>query len=157
MRILAVALGATIATHRHLRWPSTWLSRTTFVQRIWRPDLRRATRPTILPGLRFHDLRHTHRIWLDEHNLPEALKSQRLGHQIPASAASTPTSPNACTYHYSPPCNSAGCHWQWPNLPIPALPVGANCSHKQKSADEEDPQIGTLNCGNSCAILGSNQ
>jgi integrase len=63
----------------------TWLWRTTFVQRIWRPacDGHPGRVPAILAGLRFHDLRHTHRTWLDEHNLPEALKSQRLGHQIP--------------------------------------------------------------------------
>jgi integrase len=64
----------------------TWLCRTAFVQRIWRPacDGRpdRRTR-AILPGLRFHDLRHTHRTWLDEDTLSESFKSQRLGHQIP--------------------------------------------------------------------------
>lgn len=41
-----------------------WLWRTTFVERIWRPacdgDIA-AGRATVISGLRFHDLRHTHR------------------------------------------------------------------------------------------------
>ena len=44
------------------------------------PD--RAWEP-IIAGLRFHDLRHTHRTWMDEDAIPEALKSQHLGHQPP--------------------------------------------------------------------------
>jgi integrase len=89
----------------------TCLWRTTFVQRIWRPG--RDGHPNgrihaILPGLRFHNLRHTDRTWLDEDNLPEALKANASATRSPASGASTPTSPNPCTHHYSPLCNNAG-------------------------------------------------
>jgi integrase len=63
-----------------------WLWRTTFVERIWRPACDgcpdRGWEP-IIEGFRFHDLRHTHRTWMDEDGIAEALKSQRLGHQLP--------------------------------------------------------------------------
>ncbi|MEJ3750089.1 tyrosine-type recombinase/integrase [Actinomycetes bacterium KLBMP 9797] len=63
-----------------------WLWRTTFIERIWRPAcdgrLHRDWEP-ILHGLRFHDLRHAHRTWMDEDGIPEVLKAQRLGHQLP--------------------------------------------------------------------------
>lgn len=63
-----------------------WMWRTTFTRRHWRPACDghpdRAWQP-IITGLRFHDLRHTHRTWMDEDGIPEALKSQRLGHQLP--------------------------------------------------------------------------
>ncbi|MFF5079242.1 hypothetical protein ACFY36_19470 [Actinoplanes sp. NPDC000266] len=32
--------------------------------------------------MHFHDLRHTHRTWLDEDNTPEVGQVQRLGHAI---------------------------------------------------------------------------
>lgn len=63
-----------------------WLWRTTFGTRSWRPacDGRTDNKwEPILIGLRFHDLRHTHRTWMDEDGVAEALKSQRLGHQLP--------------------------------------------------------------------------
>ena len=46
-----------------------------------------ATAPDALPplcaGLRFHDLRHTHRTILAELGVPEALRDERLGHRPP--------------------------------------------------------------------------
>ncbi len=63
-----------------------WMWRTTFIERIWRPacdgNMDRSWEP-ILTGFRFHDLRHTHRTWMDEDGIAEPLKSQRLGHQLP--------------------------------------------------------------------------
>jgi integrase len=63
-----------------------WMWRATFTGRTWRPacdgDTGRGWDP-VITGFRFHDMRHTHRTWLDEDSLPESLKSQRLGHQIP--------------------------------------------------------------------------
>jgi integrase len=63
-----------------------WLWRTTFIERTWRPACdghpARGWEP-LLPGFRFHDLRHTHRTWMDEDGIAEPLKSQRLGHQLP--------------------------------------------------------------------------
>lgn len=37
----------------------------------------------IIAGFPFHDLRHTHRTWMDEDGIAEALKRQRPGHQLP--------------------------------------------------------------------------
>lgn len=63
-----------------------WLWRTTFIERTWRPacdgDAAHGWAP-LLTGFRFHDLRHTHRTWMDEDGIAEPLKSQRLGHQLP--------------------------------------------------------------------------
>jgi integrase len=63
--------------------------RTTYIQRHWRPasDGRpdRDWAP-VLPGLRFHDLRHAHRTWMDEAGSAEVLKNQRLGHAMPGIA-----------------------------------------------------------------------
>ncbi|MFI6073231.1 hypothetical protein ACIA5C_16775 [Actinoplanes sp. NPDC051343] len=83
--------------------------------------------PTILPGLRFDDLRHTHRTWLDEHNLPEALKASVSAPRSPDTAGSTPAATgNGRT-----------------------TDTGVTVrAHKQKSTDEEDPRIGALNCEN---------
>jgi integrase len=63
-----------------------WMWRTTFIERIWRPAC--DGHPAycwepLLAGFRFHDLRHTHRAWMDEDGIAEPLKSRRLGHQLP--------------------------------------------------------------------------
>jgi len=47
-----------------------------FWRRIWRPSLQRAG----LPGLRLHDLRHTHAAWLISAGVPMLAVSRRLGH-----------------------------------------------------------------------------
>ena len=63
-----------------------WLWRTTFIERVWRPACDGYPAygwEPIITGFRFHDLRHTHRTWMDEAGIAEALKSQRLGHQLP--------------------------------------------------------------------------
>jgi integrase len=38
-----------------------------------------------MTGFRFHDLRHTHRTWMDgfEDEVPEAAQAKRLGHRLP--------------------------------------------------------------------------
>jgi integrase len=63
-----------------------WMWRTTFIERVWRPACdghpAYGWKP-IIAGFRFHDLRHTHRTWMDEDGIAEPLKSQRLGHQLP--------------------------------------------------------------------------
>lgn len=63
-----------------------WLWRTTFVQRHWRPACDgcppRGWEP-ILPGLRFHDQRHTHRTWMTEDGIAAPLAYARLGHKMP--------------------------------------------------------------------------
>lgn len=63
-----------------------WLWRTNFANRIWRPacdgDPRQGWDP-IVPELRFQDLRHTHRTWMDEDGICEIVKSHRMGHELP--------------------------------------------------------------------------
>ncbi len=62
------------------------LRRTNFRRRVWLPavggDPRRGWAP-VLPGLHFHDLRHTHKTWLIEDGVPEVLQHKRLGHRMP--------------------------------------------------------------------------
>jgi len=33
--------------------------------------------------MHFHDLRHTHKTWLIEDNIPEIAQARRLGHKLP--------------------------------------------------------------------------
>lgn len=68
----------------------SWLWRTTYGQRQWRPACDGHPGrgwPAIINGFRFHDLRHTHRTWMDEDNIPEPLKSTRMGHRTPGIGA----------------------------------------------------------------------
>lgn len=62
------------------------LRRSNFRDRVWVPATagkeQRGWAP-ILPGLRFHDLRHTHKTWLIEDGVPEVLQHDRLGHRLP--------------------------------------------------------------------------
>jgi hypothetical protein len=37
----------------------------------------------VLPGLTPHGLRHGHQTWMDEAGIPEVLKSERMGHEVP--------------------------------------------------------------------------
>jgi integrase len=39
--------------------------------------------PPILAGMHFHDLRHTHKTWLIEDDIPEVAQAKRLGHRLP--------------------------------------------------------------------------
>jgi integrase len=61
------------------------LWRTNFATRIWRPacdgDPSRGSEP-LWPGLTFHDLRHTHRTWMDEDEISEVVMAKRLGHRL---------------------------------------------------------------------------
>ncbi|MBB5922225.1 integrase [Actinoalloteichus hoggarensis] len=61
------------------------LRRSNFRDRFWVPAVaglpRRGWAP-LLPGFRFHDLRHTHKTWLLEDAVPEVLQHERLGHRM---------------------------------------------------------------------------
>ena len=46
-------------------------------------ELRSPAEPPLHPGLRFHDLRHTHKTMLIELGVPEVLQDERLGHHPP--------------------------------------------------------------------------
>jgi len=60
--------------------------RSNFSRRIWRPaadgNPRRLIAP-VIPGMHFHDLRHTHKTWMIEDGVPEVAQAKRLGHRLP--------------------------------------------------------------------------
>ncbi|GAB2795080.1 tyrosine-type recombinase/integrase [Amycolatopsis magusensis] len=59
--------------------------RSNFRRRVWLPAVEgcraRGWTP-IKPGMHFHDLRHTHKTWLIEDEIPEVLQHVRLGHKF---------------------------------------------------------------------------
>ena len=62
------------------------LRRSTFSRRMWQPAVNgnpRRGHPAVLPGMHFHDLRHTHKTWLIEDDIPEVAQAKRLGHRLP--------------------------------------------------------------------------
>jgi integrase len=73
-----------------------WWRRSNFGRRLWRPACdgwaaraavrghqARAAALPIVPGLRFHDLRHTHETWLSEDHVAKVARDERLGHRTP--------------------------------------------------------------------------
>ena len=67
----------------------TYLRRSSFNRRVWRPACDgNPTHPDpglqapLLPGMRFHDLRHTHKTWMIEDDIPEVAQCDRLGHTL---------------------------------------------------------------------------
>lgn len=65
-----------------------------FRRRVWLPPSRATPGMTGRPsrrGCTFHDLRHTHKAWVIEDEIPEVLQHKRLGHRLAACAASTST------------------------------------------------------------------
>jgi integrase len=44
---------------------------------------RRAGQQPVIAGMHFHDLRHTHKTWLIEDDIPEVAQARRLGHRLP--------------------------------------------------------------------------
>jgi integrase len=63
-----------------------YLRRSSMSRRVWRPaldgDPHTGTAP-IIAGMHFHDLRHTHKTWLIEDDIPEIAQAKRLGHRMP--------------------------------------------------------------------------
>lgn len=63
----------------------------------------------------FHDLRHTHRTWMDEDNVPEVAQARRLGHQPPGIrgvyAHTTPTMTERLLAGLQQRWLNAGGHW----------------------------------------------
>lgn len=62
-----------------------WHRRANFRRRVWLPAVngdRKSGREPIAPGLHFHDLRHTHKTWMIEDEVPEVLQHKRLGHKL---------------------------------------------------------------------------
>ncbi|MFI6026564.1 hypothetical protein [Amycolatopsis magusensis] len=59
--------------------------RSNFRRRAWLPAVegcRTRSWTPIKPGMHFHDLRHTHKTWLIEDEIPEVLRHVRLGHKF---------------------------------------------------------------------------
>lgn len=59
--------------------------RSSMSRRVWGPavngDPRRHT-DQVIAGMHFHDLRHTHKTWLIEDDIPEVAQAKRLGHRL---------------------------------------------------------------------------
>jgi integrase len=43
----------------------------------------RTNHPPVIAGMHVHDLRHTHKTWLIEDDIPEVAQAERLGHRLP--------------------------------------------------------------------------
>ncbi|MEU7800738.1 tyrosine-type recombinase/integrase [Micromonospora arborensis] len=59
--------------------------RSNFNRRAWTPAVAGSPQrgiPPVLPGMHFHDLRHTHKTWLIEDGIPEITQARRLGHRL---------------------------------------------------------------------------
>jgi integrase len=88
-----------LPAHQDMLFPSSTgegYRRSNFARQLWRPacdgwPAREARRghpgieeaPTIVKGMRFHDLRHTHDTWLTEEHVPKIARDARLGHKTP--------------------------------------------------------------------------
>jgi integrase len=63
-----------------------YLRRSNFNRRTWTPAVGGNPdqgQPPIITGMHFHDLRHTHKTWLIEDDIPEIAQAKRLGHRLP--------------------------------------------------------------------------
>jgi integrase len=59
------------------------LRRSAMSRRVFAPAVNRnAEQPPIIAGMHFHDLRHTHKTWLIEDDIPEVAQAKRLGHRL---------------------------------------------------------------------------
>jgi integrase len=61
------------------------LRRSSMSRRVFGPAVngnRRTKLPPVIAGMHFHDLRHTHKTWLIEDDIPEVAQAKRLGHRL---------------------------------------------------------------------------
>jgi integrase len=90
---LTALLREHLAQHRYgfvFTTPSgTWLWRSTFLGRVFRPAVdgsdasgTKAGCAAVRPGLTFHGLRHSHKTWLIAGGAPEIAQARRLGHHL---------------------------------------------------------------------------
>ncbi|MBT8226738.1 MAG: site-specific integrase [Dactylosporangium sp.] len=59
--------------------------RSNFARRSWRPAADgnpNKNIPPIITGMHFHDLRHSHKTWMIEDEIPEVAQAKRLGHRL---------------------------------------------------------------------------
>ncbi|MFI6123337.1 tyrosine-type recombinase/integrase [Streptomyces sp. NPDC051064] len=93
------------------------LRRSTFSRRLWAPATRGVTLPdgtswdALKPGLTFHNLRHTHKTWLIEGNIPDVAQARRLGHTLTMTSKRAGTAPSPST--------------PWPPTPAKAMDKGS--------------------------------
>ena len=60
--------------------------RSNFNRRTWTPATNGQPHhdiPPVVAGMHFHDLRHSHKTWLIEDDIPEIAQARRLGHRLP--------------------------------------------------------------------------
>lgn len=90
---LVALLREHLARHRYefvFTTPSgTWLWRSTFLRRVFRPAVdgseasgAKAGCAAVRPGLTFRGLRHSHKTWLIAGGAPEIAQARRLGHHL---------------------------------------------------------------------------
>ena len=91
---LAAILQNVIDAHTHpqvfVSAEGEWQRRSNHARRIWRPALDGDDElgwEPIAPKATFHGLRHVHKTILDELDLPEVLKHERMGHRMRGIAA----------------------------------------------------------------------
>ena len=67
-----------------------WLRRSNFRRRQWDPAVNgdpghrdRGRRDGLVPGMTFHGLRHSHKVWMMEDEVKEYVQDRRLGHCTP--------------------------------------------------------------------------
>src|SRR5262245_19423299 len=83
-------LADVVDSHRHEQVftgaRGGYLRRSNFTQRVWTPatggDRATGIAP-VIAGMHFHDVRHAHKTWLIEGDIPEIAQAKRLGHRMP--------------------------------------------------------------------------
>ena len=62
-----------------------YLRRSNFNRRTWTPAANgnpNRSLPPVIDGMHLHDLRHTHKTWLIEDDIPEIAQAKQLGHRL---------------------------------------------------------------------------
>jgi integrase len=87
---LAAKLRALLDSHDHdlvfTGARGTLLRRSSMSRRVFNPAVTgnpSTGQAPVISGMHFHDLRHTHKTWLIEDDIPEIAQAKRLGHRLP--------------------------------------------------------------------------
>lgn len=84
IELLALVLSSHDHDHVFVGSRGALQRRSTF-GRTWRQAVKRATTPAshrAIRGIHVHDMRHTHKTWMAEDNIPEVAQCKRLGHRL---------------------------------------------------------------------------
>jgi integrase len=88
-RVAAVPGRAAARASRAAPPSGTWLWRSTFLRRVFRPAVdgseasgTKAGCAAVRPGLTFHGLRHSPKTWMIADGAPEIAQARRLGHHL---------------------------------------------------------------------------